>query len=253
MDENGKWDGLRNEASRIVRQLQQEGLAEMIPFPRNGGGDGAVFEVLASIGAFEKEQVLVIVSGIPEETGVWSYTLLNMGRAEEASMRPYFKMAQRIGWGVIALNPHANGVEQDRSEYHLQLDVVLSAFHQNARAASITFLCFSAGGGMVLEYLNQHRHTARSTCGVILVDTTPPPVMKRLLTDETQQLLSRTVLYGLEDERRKLSMWARATAATLGIPPIPVRASWHGEMPNLVVDKVGRHLASLEFRPFEGQ
>jgi len=244
----GKWDSFRDETSQIVRKLEQEGLAEMIALRREGDENRATFEVLASIGALEKERALVIVSGTPEETGVWSYTLLKMGRREESSMRPYYEMAQRIGWGVVALNPHANGVERDRLEYRIQLGAVLSRLYRGSQATRIAFLCFSAGGGIVLEYLNEHRDTAESVCGVILVDTTPPPVVRRQLTDEVRQLLSRTVLYGSEDKQERLSMWARATASVLGLQPIPVRASWHGEMPNLVVEKVGRHLASLEFQ-----
>jgi len=184
---------------------------------------------------------------------VWSYTLLEMGRREESSMRPYFEMAQEIGWDVIALNPHADGIERDRSEYHLQLDAVLSRAYRDAPATKVAFLCFSAGGGMVFEYLNQHPDVAASICGVILIDTTPPQVLKRLLTSEVRQLLSRTVLYGLEDEKNRLSMWARATASTLGISAIPVRASWHGEMPNLVVGQVSRHLVSPDFHALKGE
>ncbi len=229
----------RKITGQIVAELKDAHLADYLDFQVPGASG---FKVLASQEVFDLTKILLLVSGIPEETGVWSYTLLQMGREDDSSMRPYFEMARNLGWGIIALNPHGGGIERGKSEYHLQMETVLGRLFEDDPSKTVVTLCFSAGGGMVFEYLNQHRAMAGKVSGAILIDTPPPPLLKRSLTAEVQALIKKTLLFGLEDEKGKLSMWARATASVLGIGPVPVKAAWHGELPNLLIDEVAGFL-----------
>ncbi len=241
MAENQLLAPFREATAKIVAGLQKDSLAELQTLYAQD--EDISFTVLTSKEAMGAKQILLIVSGIPEETGVWSYTLLQLGRLKEASMGAYFEMARKHGCGVIALNPHGNGVEGKSSEYHLQLKTVLSLLSRKPQDRTVTILCFSAGGGMTVEFLNGQADLARSITNMVLIDTTPPPLSRRMISKDVQQLLGRTILFGLEDEQEKISYMAQATASVLGLHPTPVRAKLHGELPNLLIGEVDAALS----------
>ena len=122
----------RKITGQIVAELKEVHLADYLNFQVPGASG---FKVLASQEVFDLKKILLLVSGIPEETGVWSYTLLQMGREDDSSMRPYFEMARNLDWGIIALNPHGGGIERGKSEYHLQMETVLGIDPEPVKAA----------------------------------------------------------------------------------------------------------------------
>ncbi len=239
-------EDLRRETLEIVDDLKKAGLVEYLECEDKR--DGSRFNVLTSPGAFGKNRNIVVVSGVPEEAGVWSYTLLSRGSREETSMKRYFEMAKKLNWGMIVLNPHGRGRIGDEEEYLFQLETILKVLYEENPERSIVFLCFSAGGSVVLKLLNSHAEIAKSIEGVILIDTTPPPLVSGSIIEEVRDLISKTVLYGLKDEKGNISPYASATSAVLGIRPIPVSAGIHGDLPSLLIEDVKRYLESLSFR-----
>ncbi|MCP4604713.1 MAG: hypothetical protein GY847_30030 [Proteobacteria bacterium] len=226
--------------NKIVRELETDGLLDQVDY--DGSGEDSKFNVLVSKGVLSRDRVVIIISGIPEEAGVWSNTLIKMGRPEDSSMRPYFEMATRLDWGLVALNPHRGGTERGMEEYHLQIGTVLNQLFADDRQRTVVALCFSAGGGMLLGFLNQNKEMTENISGMILIDTPPPPLAKRHITKEVRALVEKAVLFGLEDRNKKISMWARATASVLDVTPTPIQAKWHGELPNLLIGKVESYL-----------
>lgn len=160
-------------------------------------------------------------------------------------MRPYFELARRIDWGIIALNPHAKGIEGDSTEYHRQLGRVLGSLFEGGRAGIVVPFCFSAGGAMLLTYLNKNADGASNIASIILADTTPPPLMKKQLKPEVRALIDKSILFGCEDENQKIGMWAAATSAVLGLKIHPVKADLHGAVPNLLLNEVEQFLIQV--------
>jgi len=247
MQQKGMLDEFRAITLELVTELRKEKLADYCECI--DGLNGSQSKLLVSPEAMNRKEVLLIVSGIPEEAGVWSYTLLQHGRRNDSSMRPYFEMAREVNWGLVALNPHGRGIEGGRPEYHRQLGIVLRLLYRDMPTRTVVVLCFSAGGSVLFEFLNNHSDLAERISGVLLIDTTPPPFGKRMLTNEVQRLLSRTVLYGLEDDQNGFSARATATASVLGLRPKPIRAALHGELPNLLVDEVASYLRGVASAP----
>ena len=231
---------LRQQTISTVDDLRTDGLADYIECADER--DGSTFRVLASPEAINKKQCAIVVSGIPEEAGVWSYTLISKGMQAETSMRPYFEMARDLNWGMLALNPHGRGRIGEKEEYFFQLRTVLSLLDRKNTTADLVFLCFSAGGSIVFEYLNDHTRLVDRIRGIFLIDTTPPPLAAGSIKTEVKNLLPKTKLYGLIDKQNSMSPYASATSAILGIKPIPISAVYHGELPTLVLPDVKKYL-----------
>ena len=75
---------LKQKTKTIVNEMQNNKLAKYLECidRRNNSS----FNVLTSPQLEDKDKILLVVSGIPEEAGVWSYTLLSQNRQEETSM-----------------------------------------------------------------------------------------------------------------------------------------------------------------------
>jgi len=239
-------EDLRRTTMEIVNDLERERLAEYLEC--RDERDGSQFNVLISPGAVQKERTIIVISGIPEEAGVWSYTLISQGKREEASMRRYFEMVKRLDWGMIALNPHGRGRIGDEEEYLFQLETILKLLLGENPERCIVFLCFSAGGSVLFSFLNTHTEIAARTAGTILIDTTPPPLSAGSIRKEVKDVLSKTVLYGLKDRKNNLSPYASTTSTVLGISQIPVRGDMHGDLPSLLVGDVEKHLKQFAAR-----
>lgn len=236
-------DKLRQNTLQIVDEMVEKHLVEyMACTDENSGTD---FRVLTTPDVVKKHNILLIISGAPEETGAWSYTLLSRGRTEETSMKSYFKMAHETGWGMIALNPHGKGKEEGREEYFIQLETVLRLLNKEKPGKNIMLFCFSAGGSVAIEFLNNHPELAENVQAMLLVDTTPPPLTKKMLSKELKTILTNTFLFGLQDTTGAISSWATITSSILGIEPKPVMADLHGEMPEKVKSEVKNKMLSF--------
>jgi pimeloyl-ACP methyl ester carboxylesterase len=243
MEQDKIIENLRQETGNIVEDLIKQGLSSLEHIPDSR--DGSSFTLLTSPEIFKQKNTLLVVSGIPEEAGVWSYTLLSSGRKEETSMKRYFQMVKKLGWGMIALNPHGRGFEGGKDEYLFQLGEAFYLLQSQSNISNVAILCFSAGGSVAFEFLNQHPDVVPMVKKIILIDSTPPPFTKSSLHMDVLKLLTKTTLYGLIDKKNKLSTYATLTASVLKINPNPVNAHFHGELPNLLLPEVEKHLKEL--------
>ncbi len=232
---------LRKKTLTLVEKMTKNHLAEYLDFTNEN--NGTAFRVLITPDVLQKNNIVLIVSGAPEEAGVWSYTLLSRGRTEETSMENYFKMARDTGWGMIALNPHGRGKEEGKEEYLMQLETVLQLINANQQKKNILLFCFSAGGPVVLEFLNTHPAMAEIIGAMLLVDTTPPPLTKKMLSEGLKKVLINTTLFGLQDENNVINPRVSVTSSILGLEPVPVKAGIHGEMPSKVIKEVQKLLS----------
>ena len=233
---------LKQKTKTIVNEMQNNKLAKYLECidRRNNSS----FNVLTSPQLEDKDKILLVVSGIPEEAGVWSYTLLSQNRQEETSMMNYFKMVKKINWGIAILNPHGRGKIGDKEEYFYQLKLILeSKFLKKTK--KIILLCFSAGGSVAIEFLNNNPHFIKKISGIILMDTTPPPLSSRMIIPEVKEILKKTILYGLIDEKNKISSYAEITSNLLGLKLIPVKGTIHGEVPHLLLKSTEKYLVNL--------
>ncbi len=236
-----KADRLREKTREIVKGLQQEGLVRYIELTEPQTGE--CFTILAAPGATAFDRLLLVVSGVPEAAGVWSHALLSQGRVEESSMRDYFIMTQKHNWAMLALNPHGKG-EANRQAYRGHLDATLGFLALEDSRRLIKILCFSAGGAVVTEYLNQKTHVAERIDSLILIDPVPPAIKKSKISPELRDLLDRSVLYGIEDPPDHLAPWATLAGSVLGMPVKSVKAQLHGELPHLLLSDVEAILAA---------
>ncbi len=234
-------NALRQKTLTLVEEMIKNHLAESLDFTNEN--NGTEFRVLITPDILQKNNIVLIVSGAPEEAGVWSYTLLSRGRTEETSMENYFKMARDTGWGMIALNPHGRGKEEGKEEYLMQLETVLQLINTNQPKKNILLFCFSAGGPVVLELLNNHPEVAETIQTILLVDTTPPPLTKKMFSEGLKKVLTNTTLFGLQDENDVINPWVSVTSSILGLEPVLVKAEMHGEMPSKVLIKVKKLLS----------
>lgn len=236
-----KAEQLGEKTHEIVKGLQQEGLVRYIELTEPETGEG--FTVLASPGVTSFDRLLLVVSGVPEAAGVWSHALLSQGRIDESSMRDYFIMTQKHNWAMLALNPHAQG-EANRPAYRRHLDATLGFLALEDSRRVIKILCFSAGGAVVTEYLNQKAHVAERIDSLILIDPVPPAIKKSKVSPELRDLLDRSMLYGMEDPPDQLAPWATLAGSVLGMPVKSVKAQLHGELPHLLLRDVEAILAA---------
>lgn len=236
-----KAEQLGEKTHEIVKGLQQEGLVRYIELTEPETGEG--FTVLASPGVTSFDRLLLVVSGVPEAAGVWSHALLSQGRIDETSMRDYFIMTQKHNWAMLALNPHAQG-EANRPAYRRHLDATLGFLALEDSRRLIKILCFSAGGAVVTEYLNQKAHVAERIDSLILIDPVPPAIKKSKVSPELRDLLDRSILYGIEDPPDQPAPWATLAGSVLGMPVKSVKAQLHGELPHLLLGDVEAILAA---------
>ncbi len=234
---------LRKKALSLVGEMIDKHLVEYLDFTNEDNGTS--FRVLISPDVLQKDTIVLIVSGAPEEAGVWSYTLLSRGRTEEASMESYFRIAQEAGCGMIALNPHGRSKEEGREEYLLQLEAVMHLLDSGQQEKNIILFSFSAGGPVVLEFLNSNPGATEKIKALFLVDTTPPPLTKKMISDDLKKVLSNTVLFGLQNESGEINPWVTVTSSILGLEPVPVNAEIHGEMPSKVQNEVQKSLSEF--------
>lgn len=185
--------------------------------------------ILATPNAFEKPFVAIAVLGCPEQAGVWSYTLLSQSRADETSMEPYFRQFADRDFGLIAINPNCFGSDLQGETFAYQLDRVVSQIPPTAKCGLIGF---SMGGGVVLNYLDQHPDILPRMAGLVLLDPTLP---NRIRLNNIRPLLdSNTLLIasqGIGNSPGKLA------SAMLSIPAVSIPGI-HGEMPTKALNKV---------------
>lgn len=178
---------------------------------------------LISPNAFDKKLIVIAVLGYPERAGVWSYTLLRQSRIAESSMEPYFREFASNNFGLVAIDPNCFGPDIEGDSFVYQLQRVLADIDTDKK---ISFLGFSMGGKILVEFLEQHPELLNRMAGLVLIDPTLP---NRLKLDNIRELLDNdTLLIASEGE---VSSPGEISSMLLQIPKISFPGI-HGEMPN---------------------
>jgi len=139
---------------------------------------------------------------------------------------------------------NAGGVRANRPAYRAHLDATLAFLALEDSRRLIKILCFSAGGAVVTEYLNQKTHVAERIDSLILIDPVPPAIRKSKVSPALRDLLDRSMLYGIEDQPDQPTPWATVAGSVLGMPVKSVKAHLHGELPHLLLGDVEAILAA---------
>ncbi len=173
--------------------------------------------------AFDKKLIVIAVLGYPERAGVWSYTLLRQSRISESSMESYFHEFGSNNFGLVAINPNFFGPDIEGDSFIYQLERVVADIDTDRK---ISFIGFSMGGKILVEFLEQHPELLDRMVGLVLIDPTLP---NRLKVENIRRLLDNdTLLIASEGE---LNSPGEISSMLLQIPKISFPGI-HGEMPN---------------------
>jgi pimeloyl-ACP methyl ester carboxylesterase len=173
--------------------------------------------------AFDKKLIVIAVLGYPERAGVWSYTLLRQSRISESSMESYFHEFGSNNFGLVAINPNFFGPDIEGDSFIYQLERVVADIDTDRK---ISFIGFSMGGKILVEFLEQHPELLDRMVGLVLIDPTLP---NRLKVENIRRLLDNdTLLIASEGE---VNSPGEISSMLLQIPKISFPGI-HGEMPN---------------------
>jgi pimeloyl-ACP methyl ester carboxylesterase len=220
-----KW--LQQQADKIVTHLVTTSKAEKKNFYDER--KNKEYWILSTPDAFQKRFVAVVISGHPELTGVWSYTLLLQSCIKETSMQPYFTKFGAQDFGLAVLNPHFFGPDDEGDTYHYQLGKMLM---QISSDQNLGIIAFSMGGRIAMEFLERHPEYVTRLAGLVLIDPTLP---NRLRTDNIRELLDVNTLL-IASEGRGVSL-GQISSMLLKIPEISFQGI-HGEMPNKALGRI---------------
>lgn len=184
---------------------------------------------LITIGAFDKELVVIAALGYPEQLGVWSYTLLRQSRIDESSMEPYFRKFAEHEIGLVAINPNCLGPDIEGDSFVYQLERVVADI---GPAQTIGFLGFSMGGKIVVDFLQNRPELLDRVAGLALID---PTLSNRLAVGNIRHLLDNdTLLIASENE---VTSPGEIASILLEISKVSLPGI-HGEMPNKALNKI---------------
>ncbi len=173
--------------------------------------------------AFDKKLIVSAVLGYPERAGVWSYTLLRQSRISETSMESYFHVFRSNNFGLVAINPNFFSPDIEGDSFIYQLQRVVADIDTDKK---ISFIGFSMGGKILVEFLEQRPELLDRMVGLVLIDPTLP---NRLKVENIRRLLDDdTLLIASEGE---VSSPGEISSMLLQIPKISFPGI-HGEMPN---------------------
>ena len=173
--------------------------------------------------AFDKKLIVIAVLGYPERAGVWSYTLLRQSRISESSMESYFHEFGSNNFGLVAIDPNFFGPDIEGDSFIYQLERVVADIDTDRK---ISFIGFSMGGKILVEFLEQHPELLDRMVGLVLIDPTLP---NRLKVENIRRLLDNdTLLIASEGE---VNSPGEISSMLLQIPKISFPGI-HGEMPN---------------------
>ncbi len=184
---------------------------------------------LITPGAFEKELVVIVALGYPEQVGVWSYTLLRQSRVGESSMEPYFREFAEHDLGLVAINPDSLGPDSEGDSCIYQLERVAADV---SPGKSLAFMGFSMGGKIVADFLQERLGLLGRVAGLVLID---PTLSNRLEVGNIRHLLDDdTLLIASEGE---VTSPGEIASVLLEIPKVSFPGI-HGEMPNKALAEI---------------
>lgn len=218
---------LRKMVDKIVADMISVNLAQKKVYTDNR--TGKEYFNLITPNAFEKQIIVIVVLGYPEQTGVWSYTLLSQSRIAESSMEPYFNEFAQNDFGLIAIDPNCIAPDIEGDSFIYQLEQVVEDIAPDKK---IGFIGFSMGGKILVDFLEQRPELLDRTAGLVLID---PTLSNRLEAGNIRSLLdTRTLLIASKGETYSPGDIA---SALLQIPKISFPGI-HGEMPNKALPQI---------------
>lgn len=218
---------LRKMVDKIVADMISVNLAQKKVYTDNR--TGKEYFNLITPNAFEKQIIVIVVLGYPEQTGVWSYTLLSQSRIAESSMEPYFNEFAQNDFGLIAIDPNCIAPDIEGDSFIYQLEQVVEDIAPDKK---IGFIGFSMGGKILVDFLEQRPELLDRTAGLVLID---PTLSNRLEAGNIRSLLdTRTLLIASKGETYSPGDIA---SALLQIPRISFPGI-HGEMPNKALPQI---------------
>ena len=183
---------------------------------------------LATVDAFDKKLIVIIVSGYPERAGVWSYTLLRQSRVSESSMERYFREFAKHDIGLIAINPNFLAPDIEGGSFVYQLERVIADI---ATDKKIGFIGFSMGGKILIEFLEKHLELLERVVGLALIDPTLPG---RLKVENIRRLLDNDTLLIASDGENSPG---EISSVLLEISKVSF-SGIHGEMPTKSIEPI---------------
>jgi hypothetical protein len=207
------------------------------PLPVHGGAGDVILS--ASGNAADANRVIVIVQGVPERAGVWSNTLVALGRTEEASMDRHVAAFAARGWGTLVVDPHRDPEAFPPAAYAAHLGAACRAIGGRPAAAVV----FSMGAQALFDFVVDEPIAARPLRGAVLLEpilawTSPddvPAEIRRWVARCTLHLAAeRDTVHDVGDPERVLDM-----AATRH------RADLHGALPAVALDAIVTDLERL--------
>ena len=243
------WDFnlLNQKAAGVIESLREEGLAQYLSLPNSN------IQFPASSNIEHAKHVVIIASGYPEHAGVWSYTLLEKGLQDaewfkKASMEPYFRKLCSSEVGLIFLNPHLDLRDQPEESmpvYLSQMEELYKYFLSQKENRDLTLLGYSLGADAILRFLHTHPQYVQNTRKLIIIDSSPPHMGRRKLHPDVIDLLDSASFYGMGTEDGLPGEFAEIIKMRLKIKPELFTCQFHGEMPNLVLDRIQQDLQTV--------
>lgn len=211
---------LKKEVDQVVANMLAAGVAEKKFYTDERVGQK--YWNLITPGAFDKELVVIVALGYPEQAGVWSYTLLRESRLAESSMEPYFREFAEHDFGLVAINPNSLDPDIEGDSFIYQLERVVADIPADSKTG---LMGFSMGGMIVVNFLQEHPELLDCVAGLVLID---PTLSNRLEVGNIRHLLdSRTLLVASQGE---VTSPGEIASVLLDIPMISFPGI-HGEMP----------------------
>lgn len=184
---------------------------------------------LTTADAFEKDLVVIVLSGYPEQTGVWSYTLVSDNRIDESSMEPYFTEFAAREIGLVVINPNCLAPDIEGDSFVYQLEKVIADIAPDKK---IGLIGFSMGGKVLVDFIEQRPELLSRIAGLVLIDPTLP---NRLKTQNIRQLLDKDTLLIASQGQQHCP--GEIAAILLEIEKISFEGI-HGQMPNKALKEV---------------
>ena len=187
------------------------------------------YYLISTPDVFKKDYIFIIVSGHPENAGVWSNTLLSEGRIEESSMESYFKAFHKENWGLVALNPHYIEDDLVGTNYLKQLGKIIEI---SAPESSFGFIGFSMGGRIIYDFLNNNKSLVKKVIAIAQID----PVIQSFNWDKNtiNSLENRTILFASSTDKYRFGDIA---SRFLKISSVPVEGI-HGALPSRCLERI---------------
>lgn len=200
--------------------------------------DGEAVTLYASDNVPGADRLVIIVQGYPERAGVWSNTLLGLGRAGEASMAPHVDAFAARGWGTVVLDPHADVAAFPPAAYETHLRGACSVVGDRRAAA----VAFSMGVQALFDFVLDHPVSARTLRGAVLLDPILAWKASSDVPDELRHWLEGCALHLVAERDQTFDVGD--PEGVLGLAAMRHQADLHGALPYValgaIVEDLGR-------------